>query len=92
MHICWCVGGSYVVVQRYLHDFDAWAKVPPPRQEEIIGRTKIDNVELDDEDWPRKSHKILATVVDIDIDIDSNEHGVLRDNMGASHRMGTDIR
>src|SRR5215813_6311205 len=38
------VGGSYVVVQKYLHDLSAWAKVPTPLQEEIIGRTKIDNI------------------------------------------------
>src|SRR5262249_9208421 len=55
------VGGSYVVVQKYLHDLSAWAKIPTPLQEEIIGRTKIDNIEIDDGDWPRKSHKSLAT-------------------------------
>ncbi|PTQ07842.1 hypothetical protein CLG96_17050 [Sphingomonas oleivorans] len=77
-HIGWrwrC--GSYVVVQKYLHDLDAWSKVPTPRQEEIVGRTKIDNVELDDDDWPRKSHKTLAIIVDAD----GNEHDILRDNM-----------
>src|SRR5215831_164064 len=48
------VGGSYVVVQKYLHDLCAWAKIPTPLQEEIIGRTKIDNIEIDDDDAPRK--------------------------------------
>lgn len=70
-------GGSYVVVQKYLHDLAAWAKVPTPLQEEIVGRTKIDNIELDDDTWPRKSHKTLATIVDAD----GNEHDILRDNM-----------
>jgi putative iron-dependent peroxidase len=70
-------GGSYVVVQKYLHDLDAWAKVPTPLQEAIIGRTKIDNVEIDDDDAPRKSHKSLATV----LDADGNEQDILRDNM-----------
>jgi putative iron-dependent peroxidase len=51
------IGGSYVVVQKYLHDLGAWAKVPTPLQEKIIGRTKIDNVEIEDDDAPRKSHK-----------------------------------
>jgi len=69
-------GGSYVVVQKYLHDMAAWAKTPTDEQEAIIGRTKIDNVELDDES-PRKSHKTLATIVDAD----GNEHDILRDNM-----------
>ena len=37
------MGGSYVVIQKYLHDLSAWTKVPTPLQEEIIGRTKVDN-------------------------------------------------
>ena len=70
-------GGSYVVVQKYLHDMQGWSGVSTERQEEIIGRTKIDNVELDDDDAPRKSHKTLATIVGAD----GNEHDILRDNM-----------
>src|SRR5215475_6719715 len=71
------VGGSYVVVQKYLHDLSAWAKIPTPLQEEIIGRTKIDNIEIDDDNAPRKSHKSLATIVDGG----GNEYDILRDNM-----------
>ena len=70
-------GGSYVVVQKYLHDMAAWGKTPTHLQEEIIGRTKIDNIEIDDDDAPRKSHKSLATIVDSD----GNEYDILRDNM-----------
>src|SRR5271168_2552466 len=70
-------GGSYVVVQKYLHDLDAWARVPTRLQEEIIGRTKIDNIEIDDDDAPRKSHKSLATIADAD----GTEYDILRDNM-----------
>jgi putative iron-dependent peroxidase len=70
-------GGSYVVVQKYLHDLAAWNKVSPGEQEKIIGRTKIDNVEIDDDDAPRKSHKSLATIVDDQ----GVEHDILRDNM-----------
>ena len=69
-------GGSYVVIQKYLHNLDTWAKVPTPEQEDIIGRTKIDNVERDDS-GPRKSHKTLATIVDDA----GNEYDILRDNM-----------
>lgn len=71
------VGGSYVVVQKYLHDLSAWSRIPTPLQEAIIGRTKIDNIEIDDDAAPRKSHKSLATIVDAD----GNEHDILRDNM-----------
>jgi putative iron-dependent peroxidase len=70
-------GGSYVVVQKYLHDLSAWTRIPTPLQEEIIGRTKIDNIEINDDDAPRKSHKSLATIVDAD----GNECDILRDNM-----------
>ncbi|MBA8878323.1 Dyp-type peroxidase [Phyllobacterium myrsinacearum] len=70
-------GGSYVVVQKYQHDLNAWKAIPTHVQEAIIGRTKIDNVEIDDDDAPRKSHKSLATIVDAD----GNECDILRDNM-----------
>ncbi|AZO74704.1 MULTISPECIES: Dyp-type peroxidase [unclassified Mesorhizobium] len=70
-------GGSYVVVQKYLHDLGAWAETPTHVQEEIIGRTKIDNIEIDDDDKPRKSHKSLATIEDDA----GNEFDILRDNM-----------
>jgi putative iron-dependent peroxidase len=70
-------GGSYIVVQKYLHDMAAWKNTATSVQEEIIGRTKIDNIELDDDAAPRKSHKTLATIVDED----GNEHDILRDNM-----------
>ena len=67
-------GGSYVVVQKYLHDLAAWNAQPTSIQEHIIGRTKADNVELDDAPG---SHKDLATITDPD----GTEHDILRDNM-----------
>src|SRR6195952_1057736 len=70
-------GGSYVVVQKYLHDLTAWAALSTEQQEAIIGRTKSDNVELDDDAAPRKSHKSLNTIVDEQ----GVEHDILRDNM-----------
>jgi porphyrinogen peroxidase len=68
-------GGSYVVVQKYVHDLDAWNGLTTEQQERIIGRTKIDNVELDD-DPARPAHKTLTTIEDAD-----GEHDILRDNM-----------
>ena len=46
-------------------------------RKQIVGRTKIDNVEIEDDDAPRKSHKSLATIVDAA----GNEYDILRDNM-----------
>ncbi|WP_086800657.1 Dyp-type peroxidase [Streptomyces caniscabiei] len=40
-------GGSYVLVQKYLHDVESWEKLPVEAQEKVIGRTKLTNLELD---------------------------------------------
>jgi len=42
----------------------------------VIGRRKIDDVELDDAVSGQKSHKTLSTIVD-----DAGVHDILRDNM-----------
>ncbi|MFF0392361.1 Dyp-type peroxidase [Kitasatospora sp. NPDC004615] len=55
-------GGSYVIVQKYLHDMAGWNALSTERQELIIGRTKLDNVELDDAAKPADSHVALNTV------------------------------
>lgn len=70
-------GGSYVVVQKYIHPLDKWEKLTTERQELIIGRRKIDGVELEDSASGQKSHKTLATIVDEE----GVEHDILRDNM-----------
>lgn len=69
-------GGSYVVIQKYLHDLAAWRAQTVEAQEAIIGRTKFDNVELPDATEGQKSHKTLCTIEDAD-----GEHDILRDNM-----------
>jgi putative iron-dependent peroxidase len=69
-------GGTYMVVQKYLHDIGAWQSLSTEQQEHIIGRRKMDNVELED-DGAELSHKSLATVVDDA----GTEHDILRDNM-----------
>ncbi|KAJ6000952.1 hypothetical protein N7481_001361 [Penicillium waksmanii] len=71
-------GGSYVVIQKYVHDMAGWKSLESEQQEQIIGRTKPDNMELDDvEDGKQASHKTLSTIEDED----GNEHDILRDNM-----------
>jgi putative iron-dependent peroxidase len=70
-------GGSYVVVQKYLHDLSAWDSLTVEQQQAIIGRTKSDNVELDQDPAERKSHKSLNTITDAN----GVEHDILRDNM-----------
>jgi porphyrinogen peroxidase len=58
------VGGSYVVVQKYVHDLDAWDALPVEEQERAIGRTKLDDIELPDDVKPANSHVALNTIVD----------------------------
>jgi porphyrinogen peroxidase len=70
-------GCSYVVVQKYVHDLDGWMGLDTETQEAIIGRTKADNIELDDDAAPRKSHKTLSTIEGPD----GSELDILRDNM-----------
>ncbi|KAJ6440140.1 dyp-type peroxidase [Purpureocillium lavendulum] len=70
-------GGSYVVVQKYVHDLQGWERLSTEQQEAIIGRTKLDNMELDDAESGQKAHKTLATIEDENGD----EHDILRDNM-----------
>ena len=66
-------GGSYVIVQKYLHDLDAWERLPVEQQEQIIGRRKLSNVEID----TPGSHVVLNTITDPD----GTERKILRDNM-----------
>ncbi|CAM5341780.1 Diaminopimelate decarboxylase [Streptomyces badius] len=70
-------GGSYVVVQKYLHDLTAWNALTVEEQERVIGRTKLDDVEFPDEDKPADSHLALNTVTDPD----GRERDILRANM-----------
>ena len=57
-------GGSYVVVQKYVHDLDGWDALPVEAQERAIGRTKLSDLELPDEINPANSHVALNTIVD----------------------------
>ena len=55
-------GGSYAIVQKYLHDLKGWNAVPVEQQEKIIGRTKLSGIELDDAVKPASAHNALTTI------------------------------
>jgi putative iron-dependent peroxidase len=57
-------GGSYVVVQKYVHDLGAWNALPVEEQERAVGRTKLEDLELADDIKPANSHVALNTIVD----------------------------
>ena len=69
-------GGSYVIVQKYLHDMDAWNALTTEAQEKIIGRTKLADIELDDATKPTFAHNALTTITE-----NGREVKILRDNM-----------
>ena len=70
------VGGSYVIVQKYLHDLDGWNALSTEAQERIIGRTKLSDVELDDSIKPTSAHNALTTITE-----NGKEFQIVRDNM-----------
>jgi putative iron-dependent peroxidase len=70
-------GGSYVVVQKYVHDMGGWNAISVEEQERVIGRTKLDDVELPDEIKPANSHVALNTIVDEN----GEERQIVRFNM-----------
>ena len=69
-------GGTYVIVQKYLHDLAGWNALSTEAQERIIGRTKLSDIELDDAVKPTYAHNALAKVV-----VDGKEIKIIRDNM-----------
>jgi porphyrinogen peroxidase len=70
-------GGGYVIVQKYVHDLAAWDAQTVEHQELAIGRTKLSDLELDDEVKPPNSHVALTTIVDEE----GEEHQIVRFNM-----------
>ncbi len=69
-------GGSYVIVQKYLHDMKGWNALPVETQERIIGRKKLSDIELSDAEKPAFAHNALTTVVE-----NGKQLQILRDNM-----------
>jgi putative iron-dependent peroxidase len=69
-------GGSYVIVQKYLHDLKAWNTLPVEMQEKILGRRKLSDVELSDADKPAYAHNALTNIEE-----NGRQLQILRDNM-----------
>jgi putative iron-dependent peroxidase len=70
-------GGSYVIVQKYLHDMEAWNSISIEEQERVIGRSKMDDIEMPDEIKPANSHVALNTITGPD----GEEQKIVRANM-----------
>ncbi|RWR34609.1 Dyp-type peroxidase [Sinirhodobacter populi] len=70
-------GGSYVIVQKYLHDMTRWEAMTVEQQERIIGRHKLSDIEFADADKASFAHNVLTNIEDAD----GNQLEILRDNM-----------
>lgn len=69
-------GGSYVIVQKYLHDLVKWNAIPVEQQERIIGRQKLSDIELAASAKPSYAHNVLTNITQ-----DGQQLQILRDNM-----------
>jgi len=69
--------GSYVIVQKYLHDMPAWNSLSVEEQERVIGRSKLDDIEMPDDVKPANSHVALNTITGPD----GEERQIIRANM-----------
>jgi putative iron-dependent peroxidase len=78
-------GGSYLFVQKYIHDLAAWKGLSTEDQERVIGRYKANDIEMADEVKPANAHIALANVGD--------DFKIVRDNMPfgnmSANEMGT---
>lgn len=66
-------GGSYLFVQKYMHNLSAWKGLSTSEQEKVIGRSKENDIEMADDVKPSNSHSALANVGD--------DLKIVRDNM-----------
>ena len=57
-------GGSYVIIQKYVHDLQSWDALSVEEQERVIGRSKLEDIEMADDVKPSNSHVALNTIVD----------------------------
>ncbi|MEW9306960.1 Dyp-type peroxidase [Labrys neptuniae] len=69
-------GGSYVIVQKYLHDLAGWNRLPVEMQERIIGRAKLSDIEQEDALKAPYAHNVLTSIEE-----DGEALEILRDNM-----------
>ncbi|CAH1658166.1 Dyp-type peroxidase [Hyphomicrobiales bacterium] len=69
-------GGSYVIVQKYLHDMAGWDRVPVEEQENIVGRYKLSDIEQPDAVKKPYAHNVLTSITE-----DGEPVDILRANM-----------
>lgn len=58
-------GGSYILSQKWVHNLKAFNQLSEKQQEEVVGRTKADSIELEGNAMPPDSH-VSRTDVKVD--------------------------
>ena len=81
-------GGSYIIEQKYIHNLTAWDSLSVEEQERVIGRTKLDDIQLPDDEQPTNSHVTMNTIEDAD----GNELQIVRDISPSVRPPGTRAR
>ena len=78
-------GGSYLFVQKYIHDLKAFEELSIEEQEKVFGRYKLSDIEMPDNIKPSNSHTAIANIGD--------EFKIIRDNLPfgnmSTNEMGT---
>ncbi|ATG75155.1 peroxidase [Zobellella denitrificans] len=57
-------GGSYVHVQHYRHNMAKWQRLSVQSQEDVYGRTKVENIEYDSDKKPLTAHTKRTSLKD----------------------------
>ncbi len=77
--------GSYLFVQKYIHDLNAFKALPISEQEKVFGRSRDNDVEMPEDIKPKNAHIALTDVGD--------DLKIIRDNLPfgnmATNEMGT---
>ena len=60
--------GSFVFAQRYVHNLESWKRLKVDTQEQVIGRTKLESIELDDDVKPENAHVARTVVEDEEVE------------------------
>ncbi len=68
--------GSYVLAMRFIHHLDKWQNLDVPAQEKIIGRTKVDSIELNEDSLPDTAHISRVVIEENDGELEIVRHSM----------------
>ena len=69
--------GSFIFAQRYVHDLEKWKRLKVDAQESVMGRSKLESIEMDDDIKPENAH-IARVVIE---DNEGEEMEILRHSL-----------